>query len=85
MECPWKYALGKPCEGVHAKRICGLAAFDVLGTVGLGVGAAFMIRHRITFLVAIVPCIITAFLMGVILHWWFCVPTALNVWLGILS
>jgi hypothetical protein len=46
----------------------GLATNDVLGTLGLGVVLALVIRHRVAFRVAIVPCILTVFLLGVLLH-----------------
>jgi hypothetical protein len=81
--CPWKHALGKPREGVHANRIFGLATFDVVGTLGAGAAIALAMRHRWAFRITVVPCIILMFLLGVLLHWWFCVPTALNVWLGL--
>ena len=83
--CQWRYALGKPYEGVHASRMCGLATVDVLGTLGLGVAAALALRSRVSFRVSILPCILGIFLLGIFLHWWFCVPTALNVWLGLVS
>jgi hypothetical protein len=62
----------------------GLATNDVLGTLGLGVVLALAIRHRVAFRVTIVPCILTVFLLGVLLHWWF-IPTALSVWLGLVA
>jgi uncharacterized membrane protein (Fun14 family) len=43
----------------------------ILGTLGLGVVLALVIRHRVAFRVTIVPCILTVFLLGVLLHWWF--------------
>jgi hypothetical protein len=64
--CPWKYALGKPGEGVP---VVGGSAHKHLGTLGLGVVLA-LIRHRVAFRVAIVPCIF-CLLLGVLLHWGF--------------
>jgi hypothetical protein len=47
--CPWKYALGKPGEGVHASRMWGLATNDVLGTLAGVIVLALVIRHRVAF------------------------------------
>jgi hypothetical protein len=41
-------------KGVHASRMWGLATNDVLGTLGLGVVLALVIRHRVAFRVTIV-------------------------------
>lgn len=77
--CPWKYALGKPGQGFHAPRMFGLAAYDVYGTILIGVVLAFVFdRPRRSFL-----WVLGAFVTGIIVHWWFCVPTALNVRLGL--
>jgi hypothetical protein len=64
--CPWKYA-GKAwrrCMPV----VCGVLP-QTMSLVHWGwVSYWLVIRHRVAFRVAIVPCILTVFLLGVLLH-----------------
>ena len=79
--CLWKYALGTPGAGFHAARVFGLAAYDVYGTILIGVMLAFVFdRPRRT-----VVWVLGAFLAAIFVHWLFCVPTALNVRLGLVA
>jgi hypothetical protein len=81
--CKYRDALGKPGEGVHAWRIGGLAATDLLMTAA----AAFLLSRTafkaqpplIGFLVIFVILIVAA----VAIHRAFCVDTALNRCLGL--
>ncbi|SIP86150.1 Hypothetical protein PACV_437 [Pacmanvirus A23] len=77
MDCGNSEILGKAGEGIHAARIGGFALWDIIGTIALAGVVSF--TTNIGFLTALVLLIIIA----VFLHWWFCVPTALNKKLGI--
>ena len=70
MTCPFKDIFGKPGEGVHQFRIFGMAAVDLLLTV---LGAALIAwKTNQNFLLTF----IVLFIIGEILHWYFCVDTA---------
>jgi hypothetical protein len=76
--CRFSDALGEPNKGVHAPRIAGLAAFDLLGTAGL----AFLISRYgfrdSPFVLAFVLTFIVLILAAILLHESFCVNTRLN-------
>lgn len=73
--CAYKFVLGRPGEGVHAPRIGGLAAVDLLGTLALiAVLSMWWNPVLVTVLVTVT---------FIFLHWLFCVPTALNEALGL--
>ena len=77
MFCSYKNIFGKPGEGVHETRVFGLAAFDVMGLLLLNWVISY--QFNIAFL-QLLPILI---LITVVIHWLFCVPTALNVALGV--
>lgn len=63
---------GPPREGIRKHRIFGLAIFDLVTTL---IGAALISWvFNIRFLYALVG----VFLVGIVLHWSFCVDTTLN-------
>lgn len=70
MSCPYKDSLGVPGEGFHSARIMGLAAGDTIGTIIL----AWIISRLIG--VKFLPTLIALFVIGEIMHWYFCVDTA---------
>lgn len=78
MECPWKYALGRPGEGFHAARLFGFAANDVYGTIAIGVVTAYFF-DRGAFPRRAYLWVLGAFAAGILCHWAFCVPTTLNM------
>ena len=75
--CAYKSVFGNPGEGVHSYRVFGLAIVDVLGTFGL----AFVVKGilGISYSVALA----VTFALGILAHWIFCVPTALNKSIGL--
>jgi hypothetical protein len=75
--CQYKDILGKPYEGVHRPRVCGLAAADVVGTVGLAAAASYATGYQFAYV------LIFIFMVATFLHWLFCVPTAFAVWVGL--
>ena len=67
---------GRPREGVHAPRIGGLAAFDLLGTAA---AAALIGYWRGSGFLELLAIFAVLMLAGVLAHRAFCVDTALNV------
>ena len=64
---------GPPREGIRKHRIFGLAIFDLVTTI---IGAALIAWvFNIRFLYALVG----VFLVGIVVHWMFCVDTTLNM------
>jgi hypothetical protein len=75
--CKYSNALGAPGQGLHAPRVAGLAAVDLLGTAGLAyLVTRYGLRHTSAFAFALVFVILV--LVGVLLHEAFCVDTRLN-------
>lgn len=75
--CKYKHALGVPGEGVHSTRFMGVAINDVIMTF---VGAFIVSK---SFGLPLAPVTITLFLLGIFLHWLFCVPTTFGKLLGL--
>ena len=67
--CPFQHALGVPGEGVHRARFGDAAAADYFMTI---VGAWAISRWTG---IPIVLTTIGLFVVGILLHWVFCVPT----------
>jgi len=70
--CKYKHALGVPGAGIHSVRFMGVAINDVIMTL-LG---AFIISK--SFKLPLAPVTISLFLLGIFLHWLFCVPTTVG-------
>lgn len=70
MSCPFKNALGVPGEGFHSARFMGLAVGDTVGTFVL---AWFLAK---VFGWPYLPTLIALLVLGEVLHWYFCVDTA---------
>lgn len=79
--CQYKHSLGVPGEGAHARRIGAFAANDLIGTVAAA--AVISVISNWSFIIILIILL----LIGTILHWAFCVPTAgmlmINDFLGI--
>jgi fatty-acid desaturase len=71
--CAYKDSLGRPNEGVHAQRIYGFAANDIIATVLFTALFSYMIQYNF-FYVLLIICLIM-----IVLHRAFCVNTVLNV------
>ena len=89
--CKYARVAGLPGEGVHATRLFGMAAFDLVGTLLIAVGIAAWIcwRRRPLGVGAVVAVAIAVFVtlmtLSVFSHWLFCVPTALTKSLGLVD
>ena len=70
--CKYKHSLGVPGKGVHTHYM-GIAYKDVLGTLAIAI-----ILHFIFPKVSIWLLIILLFLLGIVLHRIFCVPTTID-------
>jgi hypothetical protein len=72
MLCKYKDILGKPKEGLHKYRFFGVAIVDVVLTiiVALLISYFFKLSFWITLVIL--------FVLGIILHRLFCVPTTID-------
>ena len=77
MSCPYKHILGIPGEGVHARRIWGLAMNDILLTIAGAILTCILFRFPFW------PTLIAWFVVGEILHYAFGVQTAFLTKIGI--
>jgi hypothetical protein len=77
MSCPYANALGVPGEGVHAKRIFGLAFNDIVATI---IGA---IIFSLLFNVDLWKSLVFWFVVGEILHYVFGTQTAFLKMIGL--
>jgi hypothetical protein len=75
--CKYKHVLGMPKKGIHSIRVGGVSIVDVILTV---VGA-FMISRASGW--PFVNVTVILFLVGIFLHWLFCVPTTIGMALGL--
>lgn len=71
--CKYRDIFGKPGEGVHEFRMFGLAAFDTVLTVLLGLLLAHILK------INNLSGILISFLLGIIFHKIFCVKTSFVV------
>jgi hypothetical protein len=69
--CKYKDSLGIPKVGVH-KHYFGVAMFDVVGTIVIGLILSF------TFKWNIIITIVILFILGIIAHRLFCVKTTVD-------
>ena len=77
MPCPYANALGVPGQGVHAKRIFGLAFNDILATV---VGA---ILFAWLFEIPVWKSLVFWFVLGEVLHYALGTQTAFLTLVGL--
>jgi len=76
MACKYRDALGIPGKGFH-EHILGIAYLDVIGTIGLSLLLTYLFPYLFPFL-KIVPTMIGLFVLGILLHRFFCVRTTLD-------
>jgi hypothetical protein len=70
--CPYKNMLGKLGEGVHSYRFANIAIVDVTMTII----AAFIISA--VFAISFWKVLGVSFLLGIVLHRFFCVRTTVD-------
>lgn len=69
--CQYKDIFGEPNKGLHSYRIGGMAAVDLAATFAAAVLIGNWMEKNI------IGVFIFLILLSIILHWLFCVPTAL--------
>jgi|688.fasta_scaffold1151156_1 hypothetical protein len=67
--CKYKNSLGIPGKGVH-KHIFGVAYFDVIGTIVIGIILSYIYPKTNIWLILFI-----LFILGILLHRLFCVKT----------
>lgn len=72
MLCPYRHALGRPREGVHALRVFDVAVVDVVLTL-----VAAYVLSRVSGW-RVLTCAILLCVIGIIAHRVFCVDTAVD-------
>jgi hypothetical protein len=75
--CQYKDALGVPGKGIHSTRFMGVAIADVSMTF---IGAFLLAKGTGCGLGWVTGGL---FLLGIFLHWLFCVPTTIGKTLGL--
>lgn len=70
--CQYKDILGKPNEGIHKYRIFNIAIVDVI----MMIIAAYIISYQ--YPIDFQCILLILFLLSIILHKIFCVPTTIN-------
>ena len=78
MSCPFKNALGASGEGFHSLRFMGLAVGDTVGTIVLAILFSRIFKFKL------IPTLIFLFVLGEIMHWYFCVDSPVLKFLGII-
>jgi len=76
LSCKNADALGVPNKGIHSYRLGGVAAVDLLLTIGVAIGLSYIPKSP--------PCviwIIFLLLLGILFHLGFCVETSVHKWL----
>ena len=70
--CSYKNLFGAPDTGAHSIRFMGLAVVDVALTILAGLLIAWFFEWPTLYVVGAV------FLLGIFLHWLFCVRTTID-------
>ena len=88
--CKYKNILGEPGKGVHKYRFMNMAVVDWVLTILLAVVTTLIWKHyskkRHTWqkvLGYFLMVLIILVLLGIFLHWLFCVDTTMNKFIGL--
>jgi len=73
--CAFKNFFGAPRTGLHNIRIFNIAIVDVLATFLVAWALSYYTGYRYIWV------LLALFLLGIFLHWLFCVDTTVNRWL----
>ena len=73
--CSYSDSLGRPGEGVHKERLLGMASVDVRATV------LFALFVNLALGVPFCCALFTLLLVAELMHYLFCVDTAVMRWL----
>ena len=75
--CQYKNILGEPRKGFHSIRIFDFAILDIIGTIIIALVLSYATNIKFTKLFIIL------LLLGIFLHWLFCVETKSAILLGL--
>lgn len=82
--CKYRHALGVPGQGFHSVRLFNVAILDVLATFAGALAveriAGWLTRSKFTWRRYGIT-VTVAFVLGIFLHWLFCVPTTVQKFL----
>ena len=70
--CKYKDIFGKPNTEIHSYRIFNIAYMDVLFTIIAGVLISYSFNY------SLINVLIVLFLIGIVMHYIFCVKTTVN-------
>jgi len=70
--CQYKHVFGEPRKGVHSYRLFGVAIVDVLATIVGAFAIAWATKWPFWYVLG------GLFLLGIFLHYIFCVPTTVD-------
>lgn len=79
--CQYANALGEPEKGVHEARIAGVAFWDLFATLLAAAIIAMMSENPVK---KFIQASIVLLILGIFLHWLFCVSTAFNQQLSLI-
>lgn len=70
--CKYKDIFGKPNEGIHKYRMAGIAIFDTIFVIIVGVIISYFTKYSIWIVLLVL------FISGIVLHRAFCVRTRID-------
>ena len=70
--CQYKNIFGEPGKGIHSYRLIGVAIVDVVMTI---IGAYLISKY---FKLNFIHTMISLFVLGIIMHRFFCVRTTID-------
>ena len=75
--CQYSDIFGIPGKGLHKYRIFNIAIVDVLLSILLAYFIYYLLNYFIVE-IRFLPVLIAIFLLGIFLHWLFCVRTTID-------
>ena len=70
--CKYKDIFGKPNTDIHSYRIFNIAYMDVIFTILAGILISYSFNY------SLIKVLIVLFLIGIVMHYIFCVKTTVN-------
>ena len=70
--CKYKDIFGKPNTEIHSYRIFNIAYMDVMFTIIAGILISYSFNY------SLIKVLIVLFLIGIVMHYIFCVKTTVN-------
>ena len=70
--CPYKNVFGAPGEGAHSLRVFDIAIVDVVATILVALVVSYISNIGFPYI------LISLFILGILLHRFFCVRTTID-------